>query len=365
VHSAVDWLFNMNLTGGNVLGNQHEITGPCRLLDENGLIANPGYAVKPHWKYDRKTINAGWHRIKEWDYYSVLTPEKGYGITFTIADLGYIGLVAVCWLDFNNKTFTQLDTMSLLPRGRMGLPQSSLEGATVFEDKKIRLKYEVSSNKRVITVESPKFKNNKGETGLEGKLILHQDPKSDSMAIATSWEENRKAFYYNHKINCMPVEGAVIIGDTTYQFNPGASFGNLDWGRGNWTYKNRWYWGSASGLIDNEPFGWNIGYGFSDRSPASENMLFYKGKAHKLEEIIFHMNTEDYMEPWKFTSSDGRFEMDFEPLVDRNGVTDFKIIRSVQHQVFGHFTGTVILDNGEKLNVDNFFGFAEDVLNWW
>ena len=34
--------------------------------------------------------------------------------------------------------------------------------------------------------------------------------------------------------------------------------------------------------MDGVPFGWNIGYGFGDNSVATENMLFYEGKAHKL-----------------------------------------------------------------------------------
>ncbi len=70
-----------------------------------------------------------------------------------------------------------------------------------------------------------------------------------------------------------------------------SAFGTLDWGRGNWTYKNRWYWGSASSLLDGEPIGWNLGYGFSDRTPATENMIFYQGTAHKLDEVTFHMDT--------------------------------------------------------------------------
>jgi hypothetical protein len=30
-------------------------------------------------------------------------------------------------------------------------------------------------------------------------LSLDQDPDMDSLVIATSWKENRKAFYYNQK----------------------------------------------------------------------------------------------------------------------------------------------------------------------
>ncbi len=93
-------------------------------------------------------------------------------------------------------------------------------------------------------------------------------------------------------------------------------------------------------------------------------MVFYNGKAHKLDEVTFHMNTKNYMEPWQFTSSDQRFEMSFTPIVDRVSNTNLKIIKSVQHQVFGHFSGGIVLDDGTKIQVENFLGFAEDVLNW-
>ncbi len=347
------------------MGKQNRVTESCELLDKNGHVINPGYATEPYWQYNRKQIKAGWHRVKEWDYYSVIAPERGYGITFTIADLGYIGLAAICWLDFQKKISYQVDTLSFLPMGRMGLPASSNSGVSSFKNSKLDISVDVSDGVRLLSFETDQFVDVKGNKGLKGKILLAQDPDIDSMVIATSWEENKKAFYYNHKINCMPAEGRVIIGNEKYDFTPGTSFGGLDWGRGNWTYKNRWYWGSASGLLEGESFGWNIGYGFSDRSVATENMLFYKGKAHKLDEVLFHMNTDDFMQPWKFTSNDGRFEMDFVPLLDRQSSLDLKLIKSMQHQVFGHFTGSVTLDDGTVLKVNDFLGFAEDVLNWW
>ena len=46
---------------------------------------------------------------------------------------------------------------------------------------------------------------------------------------------------------------------------------------------------------------------------------------------------EDYLSPWRFTSSDGRFEMQFQPVLDRAACTDLKLLKSDQHQVFGTF----------------------------
>ena len=57
--------------------------------------------------------------------------------------------------------------------------------------------------------------------------------------------------------------------------------------------------------------------------------------------------------------------MSFEPILDRVENVDILVFRSIVHQVFGRFTGRVILDNGERIEVHNLMGFAEDVRNRW
>ena len=117
------------------------------------------------------------------------------------------------------------------------------------------------------------------------------------------------------------------------------------------------------------PSAGTIGYGFGDTSAASENMLFYGGRAHKLGQVTFHIpmagKREDYLAPWRFTSDDGRFEMDFAPILDRAACTDVKLIKSDQHQVFGLFTGKAVLDDGKVIEIKDFPGFAEKVINKW
>ena len=164
----------------------------------------------------------------------------------------------------------------------------------------------------------------------------------------------------------MPASGRVKKGEETYIFNHDDSFGVLDWGRGVWTRKNTWFWGSASGrLRDGTSLGWNIGYGFSDRSYASENIIFYNNIGHKLDQIEFHFDKSDYLKPWKFSSNDGRFEMNMKPILDRNSKINLLLIKSVQHQVFGYFSGFFILDDGTKIEVKDLLGFAEKVYNKW
>jgi hypothetical protein len=99
-------------------------------------------------------------------------------------------------------------------------------------------------------------------------------------------------------------------------------------------------------------------------------MLFYNNRAHKLDQVTFRIpkngNGEyDYLKPWSFTSSDGRFEMDFEPILDRHADMNLLVLASFQHQVFGRFTGSAVLDDGTAIRIENFLGFAERVTNRW
>ena len=135
-----------------------------------------------------------------------------------------------------------------------------------------------------------------------------------------------------------------------------------------WTYDNTWYWGTGSGTVNGELFGFNLGYGFSDRSSASENGFYYKGKIHKLEEVEFNIPKDDagnrkYLEQWTVNSKDGRLQAAFAPILDRSNFMNFKVIISDQHQVFGRLSGTVTMDDGEEVKFKDFICALEVVRN--
>ena len=344
---------------------QHEITNSIPLLDDKGNLTEPGWARKLLPVYRRDAVKAGKLRIKEWDYY--LITNGHVGLALTIADNSYMGLDSISLLNFDEGWEITTSPMRLLPMGKTGLPETSAEGDTDITGKNYGIHFHHADGKRILMAQMKKFGP---EGSLTAKIELTDAPE-ESMVIATPFDSDGH-FYYNQKINCMRASGTVTYGygNRTYTFDPADSFAVLDWGRGVWTYKNTWYWGSASGTADGVPFGWNIGYGFGDTRAASENVLFYDGKIHKLNQIVFNIplkadGTEDYLQPWTFTSDDGRFEMDFVPVLDRKSRTSVAVIESDQHQVFGRFTGKAVLDDGKVIEVKDFFGFAEKVKNKW
>ena len=339
---------------------QHEITTSGPLLGSDGNLLEPGWARSLLPVYRRADIKAGAMRIKEWDYY--LITDGHIGLALTIADNGYMGLDSVSFLDFDGKWEKTSSRMRALPLGRTQLPESSAEGATEISKGGYALAFYHEDGARMLSFHMDKFLD---KEPIEGIVKLTDEPE-ESMVIATPFDKPGH-FYYNQKINCMRARGEVTYDGRTYVFDPEDSFAVLDWGRGVWTYKNTWYWGSASGAVDGVRFGWNIGYGFGDTSAASENMLFYDGKAHKISRVKFNIPGDEkaFLEPWTFTSNDGRFEMDFKPVLDRAACSSAGVIKSDQHQVFGLFSGKAVLDDGKVIEIKDFPGFAEKVANKW
>lgn len=341
---------------------QHEITASAPLLDEKGNLREPGYAKRLLPIYRRVDIKAPVARIKEWDYY--LVTNDHFAVALTIADNGYMGLDSVSFLQFDEGWQMTRSPMRAFPMGRTGLPETSAAGDTASSGKRHALVFRHVPGGRELTFRMEDFLN---RDTIEGHLLLTQEPE-ESMVICTPFDKPGH-FYYNQKINCMRAAGWIELGGARVELDPKTWFAVLDWGRGVWTYHNTWYWGSASGELDGVPFGWNIGYGFGDTSAASENVLFYGGKIHKLSQVRFEIPMQDgeenYLAPWRFSSDDGRFEMAFTPILNRAAYTSVGVIKSDQNQVFGRFTGTAALDDGTVLQVNDFFGFAEKVENKW
>lgn len=342
---------------------QREITTPGKLLDSNGNLVEKGYARSLIKEYDRKDVKAPNWRIKEWDYYLIY--DENYAIALTLDDNTYMGLRSVSVIDFKNKRELTLSPMSFFTGGKTNLPKSSKKGDVSYKDKKVEMDFSHIEGGRKLVCRMPNYYK-KDEFYCE--LSLTDEP-ADSMVILTPFDK-KKHFYYNQKIVGFKVEGYFKVGQFTYNFNKNTSRGILDWGRGVWTYKNTWYWGAGCGTIDGHEVGFNIGYGFGNTEYATENVVFYDGVLHKLEHVEFNIPKNEmgkylYEDKWTFTSSDKRFEMEFEPIIDRHSDTNVILIGSFQHQVFGKFSGRLILDDGTQIELKDFIGFAERVYNKW
>ncbi len=345
---------------------EREVKTAQPLLDKNGRIVEEGWARHPLWRYERKAVKGGALVIKEWEYWAIVNQSKGYALTATISDLGYAGLMALSYIDLKRRAVAQSDAVALLPLGSIGLaPDPRTESQVSWANKKIRLAFFNSGSSTRLMVACPSLTLPDGTVGLDFDITLTRSENAQSLAIATSWQEQRKAFYYNMKANCYSAAGTVRRGMESETLLLGEAWGVLDWGRGRWTYRNTWYWASLSTVVENNTVALNLGYGFTDRSPASENAIAYNHTIHKLGEVTFDFDRDDLMKSWHITDTEGRLGLIFEPWVDRSTSMNLLVIKSVQHQLFGAFSGTLALDDGTIVTLDTAVGFAEEVYNRW
>ncbi|MFX1418576.1 MAG: DUF2804 domain-containing protein [Promethearchaeota archaeon] len=341
------------------MGKQNEITKPTDLFKNDGSLVQRGWSRKPILNYNKENIGKGWLRIKEWDHYSIL--NKDFGFQLTIGDIGYLTQMSYVWLDFKNKKRKDKGLFKFFTKSKL-LPLSSLEDSVInFPTKKFSAKISKKGNQRILTIDDQSFMNK----GIKGTITLEDKTEWDNIAVVTGYKDNPKLFYYNHKINMMPAQGLIRIGNQGYKFEPDTSFGLMDWGRGIWPYRTHWLWGSACGLVNGLPIAFNIGYGFGDLSTHSENVIFYDGKVHKIDQVTFHHENRDPTKPWKFTSNDNRFNMVLKPIIPHREKINFGLIYLNSSLLHGFYSGEILLDNGEKIRIEEMLGHAEDIYWRW
>lgn len=226
--------------------------------------------------------------------------------------------------------------------------------------------------------DSELFTKRFGGLGLTCYIKLYEAASDDTIVVATPFSESHRYFYYNQKSNCLNASGVVMVGNTKFDLTPGEAWGVLDWGRGVWAYSSSWVWSSASGLAtlrskneeevtskNNAVFGLNFGHGFGDLTTHSENCVFVNGVLHKFGELNITFSKENYLEQWKVSDSEGKVNLVMTPVYDRYAPTEFVIVSMVAHQVFGSWSGTVTLDDGSVVTVNDIMGWSEFVANRW
>lgn len=345
--------------------HQQQITTPGPLLKPDGSLAQIGWARQPLLDCNLEAVRfyAGplrilqRFRIKRWDYYGLTTPTHYFSIT--LADLGYAGQAFVYVVDFARQRHHE-ETLTI-PLGRgITLPRNSTAGESRYDNGEVRVAFQAEPEQRRVQVSWPDF----GGQQLSADLHFALPPAHESTVIVVPFGDKR--FYYNRKINCMPARGSLQVGEQRFAIEPDTCLGNLDWGRGVWDYNSFWVWASASGFLpDGRSLGLNMGFGFGDTSAATENTIILDGRVHKLGEVEFTYDNRDFMRPWQMTAPDGRLQVQFTPFMDRTASTNLLLISSEVHQMFGHYEGVVVSDEGERIPLSGLIGFAEEHQARW
>lgn len=341
---------------------QKEYTEPTRLLADDGTLLAPGWARHNVFEYDRKAVKHPMRR-KEWDFYQISNGKLMLQLSFANISLG--GYVSAALVDLEHgKTICAPMGLFLGGKDKYVLPaKGDVPNNVKMKIGKCEFEFDTKETSRTLYFKS-------GEYEVHAQMDIM--PELENITTVLPFKGFPDRYFMTTKQNCMPCECTYRVGDKTYCFSKDDTFCSLDWGRVHTPYSLVWYWGNGSTYVYDEKgekhiFGFEITWGIGDETNATETCLFYDGKAHKIGavDVEFFPKPDKYMQPWHFVSEDGRFDMTMTPFYDNHADTNAIVMRMHSHQVHGKWNGTVILDDGTKLEIKDMYAFCEYVENRW
>lgn len=330
---------------------ERELTDPVALCRPDGSL-NPdavGWTRRP--LHDTSGIGRGlrsWGRNKRWEYWGVVTPT--HLVSITVSDLDYAAVHGF-WVHDRRIGRT-------IDRGAVGLPWSAQlppslgDGPAVARIQGLRIDLEEVGGGTRLRARAQ---------GIAVDIHVASPDGHESLGVVVPW--SRRRFQYTVKDVARPATGWVEYEGERTELVPGESWAVLDHGRGRWRYRVRWNWAAAAGRVGDRVVGLQLGAKWTDGTGSTENAVVVDGRLHKLsEELDWSYDWNRPLEPWRITGETA--DLEFTPFHDHASHTEFGVIGTHGHQVFGTFRGWVDA-SGERIEVDGIEGFAEEVRNRW
>jgi hypothetical protein len=334
---------------------QNEVQSTASVLDDAGAPQNFGWSRRPDFFYDSALAWAPRRRFSESDRYIVFNPT--HTVIFEIRDDGYLGYMGITVVSVKDKKRSTQGFQSFLPLGGYEMPSGSESGIARYRRKKIILDFvPMEGGARIIKADIPQFGRSRR---LRGELVLSEPPLSESLVYNLPWKNDRNAFRYSRCSPWYTVEGVVQLGNSEIVFTKDNAWGILDWNRGIRPRADLYYWAAACGSTGGRLVGFALGHGLIDSSAATENAFFVDGRVHKLDQVSFHKPSSGWLSPWRFADNEQRLDMVFTPQQERTDRRQMLFYSMSRRQVYGTFSGKVILDDGAEMDLNHITGFAE------
>ncbi|GMO49418.1 MAG: DUF2804 domain-containing protein [Termitinemataceae bacterium] len=343
---------------------QTEFTEDTPIFDELGQPVNFGWARDSVFLYDPAMSWIPRRLITDSERYIIFNATHLF--VLEIYDCGILGHIRAVAVSLHEKKIVLKTEKINFP---MGIIKSQQVKGIKNSAKTLRYKHKdthldfivMDDTHKIIKVDIPGIKHN---SRLRGEVVIScelENSKSATQTIATNspWHMQKNCFQMLSCCPCYSVEGVIQFENKGILFSKRSSFGIHESSIVARPPQDVHYWASACGITDGVQISFNIGYGLADSSYASENAFFYQGKLHKLDMVTFKIPSSDWMKTWSFSGNDGRLEMTFTPVQIFTSKLYMLFYSFRVLQIFGFFSGTLVLDGGESIKFKNITGIAE------
>ena len=340
-----------------------EYTKPCSMVTSEGLV-NFGWARQPLFDVNMTAASSVEHhifrawRLKRWEYFFVVTPTVFFAAQ--IAHVGYLGNLVAYLYDIKRDILMERTVNIPFGTGVVLADHPRRGTTTAHAGKSIHLQSEMTPDGKHVTVDWLRFN---GPDDLHADLSLGWPEELESLTVVDPLRNGR--FAYTTKVTCMPAAGTIRVGHEAWECSSSEALGELDWSRGFLESVTPWKWATASGRTEQgQTVGFNLCSGFHDGGD-NENAVVVDGRLTKLGLVSFAYDHNQIMRPWRISSSDGRIDLSFVPMADRQSHTAAGPLQSHIHQLVGRYSGSVILADSSPIVIKDFVGAAEDHYARW
>lgn len=338
----------MSFLSSSVSKKEREITSPVDICLPNGKL-NPQAIGWSRFPMHRDNLK-GWGRNKRFEYYCIMCDD--FIVTANISHHDYRANVASTFINLKSGDIISYRINRWLPkRFIMSDPTCSVTVSEHADGIDVTIRPEINGT-RLIT----------NTRRLQLDALITRPENHESMGVLVPW--NNSTFQYTRKDNSLLASGKVLVDGHEWKIEPQKCLALHDVGRGRWPYSTWWNWSAGHGYINGRLIGLQFGGKWTVDTPSTENSLRIDGRIHKIsEELEWNYDNHDFMKPWTIRGT--RVDLTFTPTIHHHHYFNKWVISARGDQCFGHFSGNVVADNGEVIEVDDIQGMAEEVHRRW